>query len=120
MKNIINAFLFGGILYFGNMLFPEYISVSGINALIIGVLVFFAIDYVYSIVATLITAVVAALGAGAVVLVAISIIITALIYAPLKLYLISTYVPGIYFSGIITYVLLTVAVSMFSLNVKTN
>lgn len=118
MRKIINALLFGGILYLGDMLFPEYINVLGIKSLIIAVLLYYAADWFYGLVVGAISVIGAALGAGGAILVSIPIIISAVLYIPLKLWLLSTYVPGISINGILTYVLLTVAISIFSVEIK--
>lgn len=120
MRKIVNAILFGGVLYLGNMLFPEYVVVTGLKTIIVAVLLYYAADFVYGLAITALSILGAAFGAGGAVIAVIPIIISALFYIPLKLWLLSTYMPGISINGILTYILLTAAISIFSLEVKSN
>lgn len=119
MKRIINIILAGVIFYVGNMFFSEYISYDKIQTLVIAILVFAAADYIYGIACTLLMGVSCFGGLGGVLMAIIPIILTAIIWTPLKLVLMDRFVPGFSINGILTYVLLTVALSIFSVEIKT-
>jgi len=117
MRNILNLLLTGVVFWVGNEYFNEYISILDTKTLIIATLLMFGIGYLFSwLMLISMTSIVVGIGCITTPILFLAIFIL----TPIKLLLLDKYLVGFNINGFWTYILLTIALSIFSISVKTN
>ncbi|MNV39095.1 Membrane protein of unknown function [compost metagenome] len=116
-RNIINLLVTIGIFWAGMTYYPEHVHIQDNKTLILAALMMFVIGYLFSWL-MLISFGLIAVGIGC--LTTIAMVIVGLFLTPVKLWLLSNYLPGFEINGIWTYVILTVILSIFSIKARSN
>ena len=111
MKTILNFFLILLVFYIGNKCFPEYIYIEDTKTLIIATLFMFVLSWLYGLLLlTSVLSIIAFVGC----LTTPILILFGIFLTPIKLLLLTNFLPGFTIHGFWTYVLLTVCLSIFS------
>lgn len=121
MRKILNALLVALILFVGNYFWPEAIVINSTKTLILAVVVYMVCDFIFAFAVCGISGLLAiTMNAFLLFIWGISIFIIALAWVPLKLWILSTYVPGFSIVGTLTWVLLSIIILTFSIEKKDN
>ncbi len=99
----------------GNEYFSQYVSVADTKTLLIASVLMFIISFLYGL-ALVFSVILIPLGIGCLTLPAL--MLAALVLTPLKLWLLNQYLPGFEIHGFWTYVILTIVLSIFTVEVK--
>lgn len=116
MRRIINFFLTLLVLWVGSTYFSSYISINTTQTLIISTVAIFAMNIIYGLF-MFISALLTPILIGCLPLISGFVVLPFLSF--IELWLLNKYLPGFHIYGILTYVLLTVAMMIFSVKIKT-
>ena len=118
MRNIINFIVTFAVLMLTSTYFPGSVYIDGIGTALLVTLLMFVLDLLYLGI-LLIAQVPRFLGDAGDTIGTILTVVLALICTPVKLYLLSTFMPGFeILDGWVTYLILTVILSLFSVKGK--
>ena len=117
MRNILNLLLTFGVLWLGNSFFNDSVQISDTKTMVIASLIMFGISMAYGIL-LLFSASLIPIGVGCFTTVILFVVGIGL--TPIKLLLLNKYLEGFTISGFWTYVLITVCLSIFTINFKSN
>ena len=124
LRSILNIFLTFAVLYVAKEYFPEYVRITGTRELIVTVLLLTIADTTYSLGLTifLIPFMMScfksnnAVGFLSFITIIITVILSAFIWTPVNLYLVSSLYKGFtIIGGFLTYLILSIILSMFSI-----
>jgi uncharacterized membrane protein YvlD (DUF360 family) len=117
MRNILNLIITFAIFYVGDKYFTDYIHFSDMKTMILSTALMFVIGWIFGRL-LLLSFLLIPVGIGC--LTSVLLILMAFVLTPIKLALIDTYVPGAEINGFWTYVIITVALSVFTIKSKSS
>lgn len=112
MRNIINVIITFALFWLGSTYFPESAHIVDTKTLILATILMFVIGYIFSWL-FFVSCLLIPLGIGC--LTTIVLFLAAIIITPIKLWILTHYLPGFEVHGFWTYVVFTVALSLFTI-----
>ncbi|WP_159883292.1 phage holin family protein [Paenibacillus puerhi] len=116
MRNLLHLLATFLVFWIGSQYFSSYISISDTQTLVLATVFMFVISFVYGLLLTI--SVLSILVGGIGCLTTPLLILASLVLTPIKLWLLDRYLPGFEIHGFWTYVILTIALSIFTAKVK--
>lgn len=121
MRKIFNALIVALILFVGNYFWPDAIVIDSTRTLVLAVITYMACDFISAFAICGISGLLAiTMNAFLLFVWGIAIFVMALAWVPLKLWILSTYVPGFEIVGTLTWILLSIVIFMFGVEKKEN
>ncbi|MFC5450113.1 phage holin family protein [Paenibacillus aestuarii] len=115
MRNILNFIVTIIVFWIGSHYFSPYLSISDTQTLVLASIFMFVISLIYSFVLAMsVLSIVIGIGC----LTTPFLILASLVLTPIKLWLLDKFLPGFEIHGFWTYVVLTIALSIFTVKTK--
>lgn len=116
MRRIINFLLTLAVFWAASNWFGQYVHIEGTQTLILAALFMEVANVILGFVflGLMLTSIIPVVGCFTI----LAIFCLAFVVTPIKLWLLCTYLPGFSINGLIAYVLLTIAIGIFSIEIK--